>query len=178
MEQPLIDTGGDRQTTGCDRRAEQTMRSPERRLREYLNPVYDLERLISRISYQSANPRDLIAFKTSLAMLPPYQISAGRAFSHRCCRSFRNRSGCAGGSVCSLIEQCHYGRSAACQSRRAGSSRKAIMKRSTRLRNAKTEGKTWLARAGSRRTGKDRDQKSEDQIQQGIRLLSGSDQFL
>ncbi len=40
-------------------------------LREYLNPVYDLERLISRISYQTANPRDLIALKTSLSMLPP-----------------------------------------------------------------------------------------------------------
>ena len=39
-------------------------------IREYLRPVYDLERLISRISYQSANPRDLIAFKTSLEMLP------------------------------------------------------------------------------------------------------------
>lgn len=39
-------------------------------LREYLNPVYDLERLISRVSYQTANPRDMIAFKTSLAMLP------------------------------------------------------------------------------------------------------------
>ncbi|MCC8067269.1 MAG: DNA mismatch repair protein MutS, partial [Clostridiales bacterium] len=39
-------------------------------LREYLNPIYDLERLISRISYQTANPRDMIAFKTSLAMLP------------------------------------------------------------------------------------------------------------
>lgn len=39
-------------------------------LREYLNPVYDLERLISRISYQTANPRDMIAFKSSLAMLP------------------------------------------------------------------------------------------------------------
>ena len=40
-------------------------------LREYLNPIYDLERLIGRISYQTANARDLIAFKTSLAMLPP-----------------------------------------------------------------------------------------------------------
>lgn len=39
-------------------------------LREYLNPIYDLERLISKISYQSANPRDLIAFKNSLGMLP------------------------------------------------------------------------------------------------------------
>ncbi len=39
-------------------------------LREYLGPVYDLERLVSRISYKSANPRDLIALKTSLQMLP------------------------------------------------------------------------------------------------------------
>ena len=39
-------------------------------MREYLNPIYDLERLISRITYKSANPRDLIAFKRSLEMLP------------------------------------------------------------------------------------------------------------
>ena len=39
-------------------------------IREYLGPVYDLERLISRISYKSANPRDLIAFASSLEMLP------------------------------------------------------------------------------------------------------------
>ena len=31
-------------------------------IREYLNPVYDLERLIGRISYKTANPRDLISF--------------------------------------------------------------------------------------------------------------------
>ncbi len=37
---------------------------------EYLNPIYDLERLIGRISYKTANPRDLIAFKNSLEMLP------------------------------------------------------------------------------------------------------------
>jgi DNA mismatch repair protein MutS len=39
--------------------------------REYLNPIYDLERLITRISYQTANPRDLISFRNSLEMLPP-----------------------------------------------------------------------------------------------------------
>ncbi len=39
-------------------------------IREYLTPVYDLERLIGRITYQSANPRDLISFKSSLEMLP------------------------------------------------------------------------------------------------------------
>ena len=40
-------------------------------IREYLSPVYDLERLITKITYGSANPRDLTAFKGSLEMLPP-----------------------------------------------------------------------------------------------------------
>ena len=39
-------------------------------IREYLNPIYDLERLVSRISYQSANPRDMVSFASSLEMLP------------------------------------------------------------------------------------------------------------
>lgn len=39
-------------------------------LREYLNPIYDLERLVGRIAYNSAGPRDLIAFKSSIQMLP------------------------------------------------------------------------------------------------------------
>ena len=43
-------------------------------LSEYLGPVYDLERLITRISYQTANPRDLIAFRNSLQMLPAIRM--------------------------------------------------------------------------------------------------------
>jgi len=39
-------------------------------LREYLNPVYDFERLISKISYRSVNARDMIALKSSMSMLP------------------------------------------------------------------------------------------------------------
>lgn len=39
-------------------------------LREYLSSIYDLERLMTRISMKSANPRDLLAFKTSLKFLP------------------------------------------------------------------------------------------------------------
>ncbi len=47
-------------------------------IREYLRAIYDLERLIGRISYKSANPRDLIAFLRSLEMLPPiHQILSG-----------------------------------------------------------------------------------------------------
>lgn len=39
-------------------------------LREYLNPVYDFERLISKISYRSVNARDMISLKSSMSMLP------------------------------------------------------------------------------------------------------------
>ncbi|MBR1865316.1 MAG: DNA mismatch repair protein MutS [Lachnospiraceae bacterium] len=39
-------------------------------LREYLNAVYDLERLMTRITLKTANPRDLIAFKNSISILP------------------------------------------------------------------------------------------------------------
>ncbi|MBR0087308.1 MAG: DNA mismatch repair protein MutS [Lachnospiraceae bacterium] len=52
-------------------------------LREYLNPVYDLERLLGRISYRSAGPRDLIAFKNSIAMLPHIKTLLRNASSAR-----------------------------------------------------------------------------------------------
>ena len=39
-------------------------------LREYLNTIYDLERLLTRIALKTAKPRDLLAFKTSIQYLP------------------------------------------------------------------------------------------------------------
>jgi len=51
-------------------------------LREYLSSVYDLERLITKISYQSANPRDLIAFKQSIGMLTPIKSLLEGFHSH------------------------------------------------------------------------------------------------
>ncbi|MBR5578064.1 MAG: DNA mismatch repair protein MutS [Lachnospiraceae bacterium] len=39
-------------------------------IREYLQPVYDLERLLSKVSFGTVNPRDLIAFRNSLEMIP------------------------------------------------------------------------------------------------------------
>lgn len=69
VEQPLTDKGEiERRLDAVEALGDQPMIRDE--IREYLGPVYDLERLISRISYQSANPRDLIAFKSSLQMLP------------------------------------------------------------------------------------------------------------
>ena len=69
VEQPLIDADEINQRLEA---LEELNQNPMLRdeIREYLNPIYDLERLISRISYQSANPRDLVAFSSSLEMLP------------------------------------------------------------------------------------------------------------
>ena len=44
-------------------------------IREYLNPVYDLERLMSKIVFKTANPRDLLAFRNSIKMIPAIKTS-------------------------------------------------------------------------------------------------------
>jgi len=43
-------------------------------LREYLSGVYDLERIMTRITYRTANPRDILAFSGSLAPLNGIQM--------------------------------------------------------------------------------------------------------
>ncbi|MFT4144315.1 MAG: DNA mismatch repair protein MutS [Mobilitalea sp.] len=69
MEQPLIDLDMINQRLEAVSQLKDNMITREE-IREYLNPIYDLERLMSKVSYKSANPRDLIAFSASLAMLP------------------------------------------------------------------------------------------------------------
>lgn len=39
-------------------------------IRKYLQDVYDLERIVGRISYENANPKDLLQLKKSLNVLP------------------------------------------------------------------------------------------------------------
>lgn len=69
LEQPLIEKEEITARQAAIREFNQNAISREE-IREYLNPVYDLERLIGRIVYKTANPRDFIAFKSSLSMLP------------------------------------------------------------------------------------------------------------
>lgn len=70
LEQPLISKEEISNRLDAVEQLKNSMVSREE-IREYLNPIYDLERLMSKISYNSANPRDLIAFSKSLEMLPP-----------------------------------------------------------------------------------------------------------
>ncbi len=111
-------------------------------LREYLNPVYDLERLISRISYQTANPRDMIAFKTSLSMLPHIKylmkglnaplLGALEEELDPLDDLYRLIDS-------SIVEEPPIG------TRDGGIIREGFHEEVDRLRNAKTEGKNWLA---------------------------------
>jgi len=48
-------------------------------LRQLLDAVYDLERLVARVAYGSANARDLLAIGASLAVLPQIQERLGTA---------------------------------------------------------------------------------------------------
>ena len=43
-------------------------------LREYLDAVYDLERLMGKIAYKSATPKDFLALKSSLKILPAIHL--------------------------------------------------------------------------------------------------------
>ncbi len=69
IEQPLIDK--EEMEKRLDAIEELNQDSVSRdEIREYLGPIYDLERLLSKVTYKTANPRDLIAFRNSLEMLP------------------------------------------------------------------------------------------------------------
>lgn len=64
IEQPLIEK--DEMEKRLDAIQELNQDSISRdEIREYLNPIYDLERLLSKVTYKTANPRDLIAFRNS-----------------------------------------------------------------------------------------------------------------
>ena len=69
IEQPLIDRAEiEKRLDAIEELNHDSVSRDE--IREYLNPVYDLERLLSKVTYKTANPRDFIAFRNSLEMLP------------------------------------------------------------------------------------------------------------
>lgn len=111
-------------------------------LREYLNPIYDLERLISKISYRSASPRDLIAFKNSLTMLPPIHTILGD-FKSGLLTQIREDLDVLE-DLQALIEKAIV-EDPPLQVREGGMIKEGYSEEVDTLRKAKTEGKTWLA---------------------------------
>ena len=73
LEQPLIDAEAinARYDAIEELNAQPILRDE---IREYLGPVYDLERLMGRVSLRTANARDFVALSGSLAMIPPIKL--------------------------------------------------------------------------------------------------------
>ena len=118
---------------------------------EYLNPIYDLERLIGRISYKTANPRDLISFRNSLEMLPYIKDLMGE-FTPPLLKELWEEL--------DALEDVHDLVSRAIVEdppislRDGGIIKDGYHEETDKLRHAKTEGKTWLAELESRERDK------------------------
>ncbi len=111
-------------------------------LREYLNPIYDLERLIGRIAYKSAGPRDLIAFKNSLMMLPHIKNILGQFNGELLSEINEEMDGL--GDIATIIEQAIV-EEPPIAIREGGIIKEGYNEEVDKLREAKTKGKEWIA---------------------------------
>ncbi len=110
-------------------------------IREYLGPIYDLERLIGRITYQSAGARDLTAFGRSIDMLPHIKEQLAQ-FSDGILKRLYDDLDC-------LTDLAELIRSSIVEDppiivREGGLIRDGYNEEVDKLRAAKTDGKKWL----------------------------------
>lgn len=150
IEQPLIDKTEINSRLDAIEELNQNAISREE-IREYLNPVYDLERLISKISYKSANPRDLIAFKSSLSMLPHIKYLLGDFKKELLTDIFEQMDEL--NDLCDLIDTSIMDEPPI-TIKEGGIIKEGCNEEIDKLRNAKTEGKTWLAELESKERDK------------------------
>lgn len=111
-------------------------------LREYLSPIYDLERLISKVAYKSANPRDLIALLNSLKMLPHIKTVI-QDFKSPLFKEITEELDVLD-DITSLIDN-SINEDPPINIKEGGIIKEGYNEEVDRLRKAKTEGKTWLA---------------------------------
>ena len=141
VEQPLIDKASIKKRQDAIEELKNNAICREE-IREYLGPVYDLERLVGKITYQSANPRDLIAFQSSLSMLPPIKCILEDMQSELLKEIY--------GEMDTLEELCTLVKEAIMEDpplamKEGGIIREGYNEEVDRLRRAKSDGKGWLA---------------------------------
>ncbi len=111
-------------------------------IREYLLKIYDLERLITKITYQSANPRDLIAFKISLERLPDIKYILSH-FESRLLKELNSKIEDLQ-DLYKLIDNAIL-EEPPISSRDGDIIKEGFNEEIDKLRKAKTQGKQWLA---------------------------------
>lgn len=115
-------------------------------IREYLNPVYDLERIIGRISTRTAGPRELIAFKGSLEMLPHIRKQLETLKSPLISSLYDELDTL--DDIYELIDKAIV-EEPPLQIKEGGIIKDGFNQEVDRLRSAKTDGKNWLAQLES-----------------------------
>ncbi len=142
IEQPLIDRQEIERRLDAVEELKNNAISREE-LREYLSSIYDLERLVCKITYQSANPRDLIAFERSLKMLPHIKYILKEMKSpllqelHDGLDTLED--------LCELVENA-VREEPPIAMREGGIIKEGYNEEVDRLRSAKSDGKEWLAK--------------------------------
>lgn len=112
-------------------------------IREYLQPVYDLERLLAKVSYGSANPRDLIAFRNSLEMIPAIKVIGNDFQSTYLVELVENLDGLQ--DITELIQE-SIQEEPPITVKEGGIIRNGFHEQVDHLREAKLQGKNWLAK--------------------------------
>ena len=156
VEQPLVDVEEiEKRQDAIEELNNKPMIRDE--IREYLQPVYDLERLISRISYHSANPRDLLVFRSSLEMLPHIRLLLKECSGSALQEIYEDMDALE--DLCELITAAIVDDPPLAM-KEGGIIRDGYNQDVDNYRNAKTEGKNWLA-----------DLETEEREKTGIRNL-------
>lgn len=141
VEQPLIDpTLIEQRLEAIEELNEKAMFRDE--IREYLAPVYDLERIIGKISYKSANPRDLISFSSSLAMLPHIRLLLKDFTSPLLQEIYEEMDGLE--DICGMISQAIV-EDPPLAMKEGGIIQEGYNEDVDTYRRSKSEGKQWLA---------------------------------
>ena len=142
VEQPLIEQGEIERRLDAVAELKDAAISREE-IREYLSPVYDLERLITKITYGTANPRDLTAFSGSLEMLPHVRYILEEMHSDLLCEVRENLDTLE--DLCSLVKSA-IAEEPPLAMKEGNIIRDGYNQEVDTLRRAKSEGKGWLAR--------------------------------
>ena len=142
IEQPLIEKQEILRRLDAVEELKQSAISREE-IREYLSPVYDMERLITRITYGTANPRDLTAFAGSLSMLPPIRYLLEEMESSLLKDIYAELDPLE--DLCTLVQNAIADEPPLAM-KEGGIIRDGYNEEIDTLRRAKSEGKDWLAK--------------------------------
>lgn len=156
LEQPLLEKKQiEQRLDGIEALCGNSMLRDE--IREYLSSIYDLERLLGKISYQTANPRDLIAFRNSLRMVAPVKTVLSDLDTELLNGIQKEIDGME--DILALLEH-SITEEPPLAVKEGGIIKEGYDEDIDRLKNAKTEGKNWLAQL-----------EAEDRERSGIKNL-------